>query len=307
MNKVFLFLLSFLSLTCLAQKEQRVFLWDVSESLKSNGMWSPLQSALIDGINFIDNDDQSRIVLVPFYTKPLEDEIIDVPANAEGKKKLIDFIKSRKCIPDGLGSKTNIVGALEKFHQISKNGYLNYMFLYTDGKNELGDLGSELQSWNSKNVSSNKYGFYVLVHPAADNKDVRNAEKKQENFWVVPDAKQKIVICSIKDTWVKDVREIHKPMVLNVLGKAQSFEGDVIIQEISNPYYQLRNIKADIYNSKISFEISPKCNLSTCPQVYDLRINITKNGGSPYSFITPQVIKIKCINKPIKTLKIGIK
>jgi hypothetical protein len=270
-------------------------------------MWKPLQDALVDGINFIDNDDESRIVLVPFYSQPLEGEIIDVPANADGKKKLIEFIKNRECKPDGLGSMTNIVDALKKFHQISKNEYLNYMFLYTDGINELGDLGTELQSWNSKNANSNKYGFYVLVHKAADNKDVRVAEKNQDNFWVVPDAKQKIVICSIKDTWVKDVRETQKPLVLSVQGKTQIFDGDVDIQSNTNPYYQLKNIKTDIRNSMISFEISPKCKLSTCPKEYDLKINIRKIGGSPYSFITPQVINVKCINKPIKILKIGIK
>lgn len=307
MRSLLFLILSLISFTCLAQKEQRVFLWDVSESLKSNGMWKPLQDALVDGINFIDNDDESRIVLVPFYSQPLVDEIMDVPANADGKKRLIEFIKNRECKPDGLGSMTNIVDALKKFHQISKNEYLNYMFLYTDGKNELGNLGTELRSWNSKNASSNKYGFYVLVHIAADNKDVRAAEKNQDNFWVVPDAKQKIVICSIKDTWVKDVRETQKPLVLSVQGKTQIFDGDVDIQSNTNPYYQLKNIKTDIRNSMISFEISPKCNLSTCPKEYDLKINIRKMGGSPYSFITPQVIKVKCINKPIKILKIGIK
>lgn len=304
----FLFLiLSLTSFTCIAQKEQRIFLWDVSESLISNGMWKSLQDALIDGINFIDNDDESRIVLVPFYSQPLEGEIMDVPANADGKKKLIEFIKNRKCKPDGLGSKTNIVGALKKFHQISKSGYLNYMFLYTDGINEIGNLGAELQSWNSNNTSSNKYGFYVLVHEAADNWDVRVAEENQENFWVVRDAKQKIVICSIKDTWIKDVREAQKPLLLSVQGKTQIFDGDIDIQSNTNPYYQLKNIKTDIRNSIISFEISPKCNLSTCPKEYDLKINIRKIGGSPYSFITPQVINVKCINKPIKILKIGIK
>lgn len=296
-----------MSLTCLAQKEQRVFLWDVSESLKSNGMWKPLQKALIDGINFIDNDDESRIVLVPFYTRPLEDEIIDVQANEEGKNKLINFINSRECMPDRLGSKTNIVGALKKFHQISKKGYLNYMFLYTDGKNEVGNLGLELQSWNSQNTNSNKFGFYVLVHDDADNSYVRNAEKNQDNFWVVPDAKQKIVICSLKDAYVKDVREHSKPLVLDVQGKTKDFDGDVVIQEEKNLYYVLEDIKAEIHKGKISFKIIPRCNLSGCPEEYDLKINITKKDGSPYSFITPQLTTVKCINKRVKTLKIGIK
>ena len=72
--------------------EQRIYLWDVSESLgeKGNNLWSPLQTNLIRAIESIPINPLNKIVLVPFYSNPQTP--IEECATEEGKNNIIKLI-----------------------------------------------------------------------------------------------------------------------------------------------------------------------------------------------------------------------
>ena len=188
------------AITCVAQKkEQRIFLWDVSHSLKNNNMWEPLKKVLIDGISNID-DPETKIVLVKFYSGTWAP--VEVQATPAGKEKLINEIKKTQIVSqtwNGYTNQTNIVEAMKKFHALVKPDYINYMFLFTDGQNEIGNLCDELNHWPSKTKGKYCYGFYVLVDDKAKNQCVTDAAKKYDNFWIVPDANAIIKICNISN------------------------------------------------------------------------------------------------------------
>ena len=73
--------------------EQRINLWDDSESLgeKGNNLWLPLQTNLIRAIETIPINPLNKIVLVPFYSNPQTP--IEEYATEEGKKNIIKEIR----------------------------------------------------------------------------------------------------------------------------------------------------------------------------------------------------------------------
>ncbi len=89
MKKFTVFLICICSLlTSNAQNkaERRIYLWDVTKSLETNGIWKEVKHNLVNAINQID-DTLTEIVVVPFV-----EEIVDVwnyHATDKGKDILI--------------------------------------------------------------------------------------------------------------------------------------------------------------------------------------------------------------------------
>lgn len=317
-NKVFfitiVIFLSFYSGKCSAQQnERRVFLWDVSGSLcppkggktlggnhlpavpGGNGLFVDLQESLISAIDWIEEDPRNTIVLVPFQEYSLA--VKEVKANKEGKEFLKQYIRNFKYHPH---TYTSIVNAMNEFKKLCRPNNINYMFLYTDGKDDYpatkNTFPRPITEWNPAN-----YGFYVIVHKDADIRPI----KTPVNFWFVNDAKVKINVCSLPKIISYNFKE-DKSRTITLSGHWSNVSSDcrIGLKIEPNPYYKIQVIEDKICNGRISFSLIKKRNP---PVKYSLKVELIKCGGDAYTFIAPQEMIINCINKPERSLKISIK
>jgi hypothetical protein len=273
-------LMAFFSYNSFAQySEHIVILWDVTGSLlpqkkgekdyngdplpaysKGNGMWKELKKAVIDCIEFVEEDPSNKISVVTFH-----DHVRDVfsrNASLNGKKDLVNFVTNYKY----QGHKyTNIVEPIKRFYNLLDDKKVNYMFLFTDGDNDAPTRPQfipTLDSWNRLTEGFNAYGFYVLVHPNADKPNIRTSVESQDNFWIVPDAKVRIKICSLPTTIKYNLRDDKGPKKINMGGKYAGAKGEVQLTTqdqfydiVSNPtpyddYFTVTYWKNDNYSDK---------------------------------------------------------
>ena len=124
--------------TVAPEKERRVYLWDVSGSLRSNGMWQPLKDALRSSIERLEDNPNNLIIVIPFYDMPLDE--FCAFSDKKGKEEILDIIDKYEYpkLPDER-QRTDLINALIKFEEsvkIDVSEYVNYMFFYTDGGHE---------------------------------------------------------------------------------------------------------------------------------------------------------------------------
>ena len=302
--------------------EQRIYLWDVSESLgeKGNNLWTPLQTNLIKAIEAIPVNPLNRIVLIPFYSNPQPP--FEEYATEEGKNNIIKAIKEKgsKPVSDvsfGGGQFTNIAAAIKKFHQIAKPGYKNYMFLYTDGKQEdsngrtcMSILEKELGNWNSNTSSkTKKYGFYYLVHPDADNDYIHSTEEKHDNFWVIDKADVSINIISFPEgysynVYAKDTLDVGNHSI-GIEGDYINFEGDIKLEANDSLFDFI--FRPNMKDGYVDVKVTPKREY-IAEGTYPITVSVGYDGEkTPYSFIENTSFEIKCINKREHSAEVSLR
>lgn len=315
-------LMAFFSYNSFAQySEHIVILWDVTGSLlpqkkgekdyngdplpaysKGNGMWKELKKAVIDCIEFVEEDPSNKITVVTFH-----DHVRDVfsrNASLNGKKDLVNFVTNYKY----RGHKyTNIVEPIKRFYNLLDDKKVNYMFLFTDGDNDAPTRPQfipTLDSWNRFTEGFNAYGFYVLVHPNADKPNIRTSVESQDNFWIVPDAKVRIKICSLPTTIKYNLRDDKGPKKINMGGKYAGAKGDVQLTT-QDQFYDIVSNLTPLTQGEIQIEIKPKDGIVP-PQNHTVILNpITKNTDQ-YTFVGPSAIKLEVSNIPERSLDLAI-
>ena len=222
-------------------------------------MWVPLKKAVIDCIEYAEEDPGNEIIIVTF-----NDAIRDVysqKASAGGKQALIDFVKKYKYKTHKY---TNIVEPVNKFYGLLKSDKINYMFLFTDGDNDhpgtKARLIPTLDSWTSKTNGQNAYGFYVLVHPNADKPEIRKSVESQNNFWIVNKPHVRINICSLPSSIKYNVREEKGPKTICIQGKYARAAGDLKLVA-KDEYYEIVCSNTTINNGKLAIEVKPKADV----------------------------------------------
>lgn len=302
--------------------EHIVILWDVTGSLlpqKSgqkdldgspiptyslgNAMWKPLKTAVIDCIEYAEEDPGNEITIVTF-----NDNIRDVfsqKASAEGKQLLVDFVRNYKY----QGHKyTNIVEPITKFYNLLGRDRINYMFLFTDGDNDHPStkelLIPTLNSWKDKTLGRNAFGFYVLVHPDADKPAIRQSVESQDNFWIVNDAKVRIKICSFPSSIKYNVRDEKGPKTIGIKGKYAGANGNVHLVT-NDEYYSVICSDIEIKDGKLNIEVTPK-NGVTPPSNHTVVLRPQLSGADPYTFVGPQEISLVVTNLPERNLNVTI-
>lgn len=304
--------------------EQRIFLWDVTGSLlpqekgvsdvgngknlpvysAGNNMWNAVKDNLVSSIQSIEEDANSEIVIIPFYAKVLDK--VTFNASSKGKQDAINYINSRVYKVDK-PAKTNIVAPVEEAYSLIKPNYVNYVFIFTDGENEVGGnaaLANVLNAWNVKTQVANQwtFGFYTLVDPAADKPVVRDAERNQQRFYVVDDATQIISLVqmpvAVQTYNVKEDTsgEIH------LEGNYQHAVGKIRLVS-SNPYYEFVCDDEEISKGKVRYRLFPKDGVSA-PVEADIVVKAQLLNASKYTFPTITECKIKVLNRPEKVLRI---
>ena len=307
----------------LAQSGERiVILWDVTGSLlpqlkgtkdldgsiipdlpHGNGMWRPLKQAVIDCIEYVEEDPGNEIIIITF-----NDAIRDVysqKASAVGKQSLVDYVKNYKYKAHKY---TNIVDPVNKFYCLLGKDRINYMFLFTDGDNDhpatKHRLIPTLNSWTSKTNGQYAYGFYVLVHPNADKHAIRNSVESQKNFWIVNNPKVRINICSLPSSIKYNVRDEKGPKTICFRGKYTSACGKVRL--VSNDqYYDVVCSDPFINNGKLCIEVRPKAGMNI-PSNHTLKLKPELSETDPYTFVGPEEITLCVSNLPERSLNLTI-
>ena len=307
----------------IAQNEERiVILWDVTGSLlpnksgekdlngsklptfsEGNGMWKPLKEAVIDCIEYAEEDPGNEIIIVTF-----NDAIRDIyqqKASAEGKRNLVNYVINYEY----KGHKyTNIVDPVNKFYSLLEKEKINYMFLFTDGENNQPGtrdrLIPTLDSWTDRTNGKNAYGFYVLVHPDADNPQIRNSIDSQNNFWVVNDPKVRINICSLPSSIKYNVRDEKGPKTINIRGKYSSASGEIRLVA-QDEYYEIVCSDPTINDGKLNIEVKPKVGMNI-PTSHTLLIKPQLVGTDQYTFVGPEEISLFVSNLPERILNLTI-
>lgn len=299
---------------CVILKEQRVFLWDVSESLGDgkggNNLWKPLQNSLIDAIKSIPENPHNEIVLIPFYSNPQTP--IKAFATKEGKNSIVKAIKNKGAKPVSdvsLGGKqyTNIAAAIDAFHRLAKSDYKNYMFLYTDGiqENSTGQpcqkiLEGELAKWESNSSAKiKKYGFYYLVHKKADNPYIHATENRHDNFWVIDKSDVSIKIIGFPDeypynVYAKDTLD-NGNLLLGITGDYRKYCNKIKLTAEDSLYNLV--FTPNVKNGWVRVKVTPKRN-DIDEGEHLIKVSVRKEDTvDPYSIIETPTFIIRCINK----------
>lgn len=304
--------------------EQRIYLWDVTGSLlpdkkgvsdigngknlpmygQGNNMWNMVKTNLVASIQSIEEDANSEIVIIPFYAKVLDKVIFN--ASSAGKQMAIAYINSRMYKVDK-PAKTNIVAPIEEAYNLVKANYVNYVFIYTDGENEVGGnaaLVKVLTAWNENTQVANQwtFGFYILVDPAADKPVVRDAERTQKRFYVVDDATQIISLVQMPTSKLTYNMRADTCGEICLEGNYQHADGKIRLTS-SNPYYECKCADVEIRTGKVKFRLVPKCGVSI-PVETDIVVKAQLLGASKYTIPTIKECKIKVLNRPEKVLSI---
>lgn len=302
--------------------EHIVILWDVTGSLlpqtagtkdyngskiptysQGNGMWMPLKKAVIDCIDYAEEDPANEITIVTFH-----DGIRDVfsqNASASGKEALIDFVKNYTYKSH---KHTNIVDPIKKFYTLLNGDKIKYMFLFTDGENDQPAtrdlLLPTLSDWTKKTMGHNAYGFYVLVHPDADKPGIRTSIDSQDNFWVVNDAKVRIKICSFPSLIKYNLRDEKGPKTVSIKGKFAGAAGEVRLRT-DDEYYDISCTDVEINNGRLDIQVTPKSGV-TPPENHTVILTPEISKADQYTFVGPKEIQLAVSNLPQRSLNVFI-
>ncbi len=298
--------------------EHIVILWDVTGSLlpqksgqkdfngkaiptfsRGNGLWMDLKKAIIDCIEYAEEDPDNEITIVTF-----NDNIRDIcshNASDQGKKDLINFVKGYEYQGQ---TNTNIVDPINKFYNLQRDGKINYMFLFTDGENNRPDTKDRfiptLDNWTTRTAGRNAYGFYVLVHPDADKPEIRKSVEPQDNFWIVPDAKVRIKICSFPTSIKYNLRDNKGPFDIGLKGKYAGATGNVRL-EANDEYYDVICSNTAIKDGRLAIEVKPKNGINP-PANHTITLKPSISGADNYTFVGPKDIRLDVTNLPERSL-----
>jgi len=317
----FICLLGLFPLSVFAQSnEQIIILWDVSGSLlpakperdldgsktsswnDGNGLWVDLKKSVIDCIDYAESDPGNEITIVTF-----NEEIRDIytrKATDSGKADLKRFVETYKYISHRY---TNIVDPVKEFYTRIDSSKINYMFLFTDGEHDepktLPDFLPTIESWAANTIGRDAFGFYVLVHQDADKPNIRKSVESQDNFWIVPDARVRIKICTLPSSIKFNVRDEKGPKSISLSGRFAGAAGQVDLIA-SDEYYDVKCTHSDIKDGKIDVEVTPK-NGVTPPVEHTIVLSPVIADADAYTFVGPKSIDLVVSNLPERSLNLS--
>lgn len=283
--------------------EKRIYLFDNTSSMVTLGIWEDVKKNLKNAIDNID-DPSTTIVIVPFVQHVIG--IWEEKATDNGKRILKENIDA--ATPGG--SSTNICAAMETFYQLADTNCINYMFLLTDGVHNttpFQNLIDDLKLWSSKIGRRDIYGFYVMLHSAAHNNTIETTIASQKNLWVVKTADINVNIYRLNGQIIYNVRN-DNDLTLVVEGKlknAGNTIANLVLEE--NNYFDLQISQNKVKEGKIKFSLIPKISIHSIPDEINLEISVNPENAKEFTYIVPETIYLKCINKKEKALKISLK
>lgn len=327
MKKTFLLLFAlifFLQSNAQYKNQRRIYLWDVTLSMKgyqgkTPDIYDKIVKFLEKEINSI-SDESTEIVVCPF-----QETILDtwkVNASDAGKQTIINKIKAYN---DTTPTKTNIVVPIQfTQNNLIKPDKHNLLILLTDGK-QTGGNASLLQlisNWEEYANINDAFALYVMLTDGAVDQDIIRNIEGTGNIEVVTEPGQMEILDLQPSNPIKvnlkDNIENDKTAIISFnFKKGVSLPSNINIQVISNNQYLTINEKATLKDSKISFTINYKKDYNTLKTQLSettkipLKILITNKNllqkAGKIVYLTKENLSLELINKPEKILKISIK
>lgn len=319
-----LILISSESLLSQNKSERRIYLWDVTLSMKGYQKETPdiydkIVNFLEKEINSI-SDENTEIVVCPFQETILK--TWKAKASEAGKKTIIDNIKSYN---NQIITGTNIVVPI-KFAQsnLIKPDKHNLLILLTDGK-QTGGNASLLQlisKWENYANINDAFALYVMLTNQAIDHDIINTIEGTGNIEVVTEPGQMEILDLQPSNPIKvnlkDNIENDKTATISFnFKKGITLPSNINIKVYSNNNILTINQTSNIKDSKILFAINYNNDYNTLRKQLaettkiPLKISISnkdqlKKGGK-IIYLTKEEIILELINKPEKTLTISLK
>lgn len=289
--------------------EKRIYMLDATSSmnkLKVNNefLWDVVKKSLETAIRQV-GDTSTVLVVAPFWQSINEVWISN--ATNEGKASLIEKINSYKVG----GKSTNICDALEKGYQLLDKNYVNYLFLMTDGVHNTSNTKSVkevISNWSKVDPGIEVYGFYVMLHNAAEDDVINKSVKSNKNMWVVNSADINVNLFKLPSSIVYNPRS-DKNKKIKIIGPCSKAKSNFIVslRLEQNNYYELIGEKAAVNKGEIVFALKLKESLANIPEEVLLKINVEAQNKDDFSFLLPYDISLRCFNKKERTLKITMR
>ena len=334
-GKVFLLISVFVcvSLSSLAQNrqfknERRIYLWDVTLSMKGYGNRTPdiydkVVAALEKDINSV-LDEQTEIWVLPFQTSILAKW--KEQASPSGKRNLISKIRS---FSNETVTHTNIASPMETvMKELVSPDKRNVLILLTDGiqndpKSPKQELYSLIRKWCSFAEENDAYAFYVMLTPFAQDEElIRVIDETCRMSKYIPDGD------NVEDlTFVEfNPQDNYKYNIKDDEGKGLSLRFEckkrikipeglkVKCYSEPNPYIEVDGT-ASVENGQLRVALKHKQGYdslkSQLPQETNEHIMLYYEVEDKDKYPLVQLLNDKCclelINKPEKTLKVYVK
>lgn len=285
-------------------KERRVYYLDCSYSMKSLKIWDKVRNNLKTAIDNV-SDETTELIVIPFTDRrsthfPLP--VFSEYATAKGKQILKNAIDNMLC--DKACNTVHHVPLEDFVNNRINDSQITYMFLMTDGQNELEILEFEnlLKQWGMRFSNKNVYGFYVMLHKEAKNPKVEQIIEKQEHLWKVETADVNINLIRFDDRATFNIRG-ENFVEIPIYGKIDSQSIQLEIEP--NDCYEIE--RYDISSNNLRIYLKGKQSKSLIPDLTELYLKTTYIGNDNYTFMVSDNIMLTCMNKKERSLRISIK
>ena len=310
-------------------KERRVYLWDVTLSMKgyqdkTPDIWDKVVNSIVVNIeNIIDQN--TEIIVLPYQERILERWTYK--ATPEGKRELISKIKNYT---------NNTVTNTNNYvpFKFAINNYLDggantrtLIIHLTDGLHNVQNPPVEkfyelINNWCSIALDKNAYAFYVTLTEFAQDKNLRQIIKSTCRIIEIPYAgsinftelipQTEVIKYNIKDD--KD-KELKLRFITNISSTIPD-DLEIVVETESDKYISVKQHSV-FNNSEISFKLNMNKSIQEMvkelPKNYNhavtLKLRLTDKSKNKYPLVLllENTVRLELINKLEKTLKITIK
>lgn len=311
-----LFLLISVSFRLYAQEaktEKRIYLVDMTASMEGKGqtptpnILSKVKNNLIDTISSIEDQD-TEILIIPFTNKPHEQQAI--AGTIRERESILSRINALKVLPGD----TNIIAAWEYGITQLDRKKINYMFLLTDGRHNVGgtmdQLLDRLRAWEG--LSGGKYmyySFYVMLTKNARHEQIKEIASSTPNMWVIENMN---INASLIKTPIRQKINVFNNNTATIAFTTNNKKADLSLLRLyfslqENGYYSIKNIKKSPKGDSYSFEIAEKLPRFEMP--FDTTLTLSflyDTKANPFIFFTPEKIDFQILNQGPRTVSVAV-
>lgn len=292
------------------QKERRVYYLDCSYSMVQLNIWNSVRQNLITAINQVE-DNTTELWVIPFAVDGVHHKTltpIKAYADDAGKKNL------EKAVMGIVPSKSSMTYHSDPILDFYNNGRvaegdcITYLFLMTDGQNEEQapyNFEAELAKW-TKYSNSQVYGFYVMLHKSAYNTMIENKIEGLPHFWNVHSPNVNISLARVPQSGVFNKRN-EEWLELPITGKCFGFDIDASFEDTDAPY-KVTETTISGNTLKVRIEALDGVILPAEKELtLRLRCKNENQLADKYQFWLTDHVKVTCLDKKERTLKISVK
>lgn len=310
-------------------KERRVYLWDVTLSMKgyknkTPDIWDKVVKSLCENINSV-MDESTEIIILPYQERILERWVYK--ATKQNKEILIRKIQNYN---NDKVTNTNIYTPFKDVvdsYLKEQDNVRNVIFLLTDGQHNVHnpsvqDFYDYIRNWCTIATSKNAYAFYITLTEFARDKVLSEVIANTCNIKEIPytdtinfvelsaakfvkynikEDKNKLV--TLKLNLPTDVANIPKDIKIRVRSNNNSYVtvDETCIMKNNEILFTVKHLMDD-HSMK---ELLPS-NRNTEVSL-SLSIDPESQRKYPLVLLTSDKTELELVNKPEKTLKINIK